>query len=31
VQALVDMDAAFERFIPFAEAMSAQMAGQAGS
>jgi hypothetical protein len=31
VQALVDLDAAFERFIPFAEAMSAQMAAQAGS
>ena len=28
VQPLVDMDAAFDRIIPFAEAMSAQLAGQ---
>ena len=28
VKALVDMDAAFDRFIPFVEAVSAQLAGQ---
>jgi hypothetical protein len=29
VQPLVDVDAAFDRFIPFVEKMSAQLAGQA--
>ena len=29
VQPLVEMDAAFDRIIPFAEAMSAQLSGQA--
>ena len=28
VQPLVELDAAFDRFIPFAEAISAQLAGQ---
>jgi hypothetical protein len=31
VQPLVEMDAAFDRFIPFIEKMSAQLAGQASS
>jgi hypothetical protein len=29
VQPLVELDAAFNRFIPFVEKMSAQLAGQA--
>jgi hypothetical protein len=31
VQPLVDLNAAFDRFIPFIEKMSAQLAGQASS
>ena len=31
VQPLVDLDGAFECFIPFIEKMSAQLAGQASS
>ena len=31
VQPLVDLDAAFDRFIPFIEKMSAQLAGPASA